>query len=102
MANTGDDLELHGLSVSPDLDTLLYTLAGLANETTGWGVTDETWSSAGMLARLGAPHLVPARRPGPGHSTSGAPRACARAQRLTEVTAGLATALGCPARACCR
>ena len=55
VANTGDDLELHGLSVSPDLDTLLYTLAGLANEQTGWGVRDETWSSAAMLARLGAP-----------------------------------------------
>ena len=55
IVNTGDDLELHGLLVCPDLDTVLYTLAGLANEETGWGVRDETWSAAEMLARYGAP-----------------------------------------------
>jgi LPPG:FO 2-phospho-L-lactate transferase len=54
VVNTGDDLELHGLAVSPDLDTVMYTLAGLANDETGWGVRDETWSVAGMLARYGA------------------------------------------------
>ena len=53
IANTGDDLELHGLLVCPDLDTILYTLAGLANEATGWGVRDETWSAKEMLERLG-------------------------------------------------
>ena len=63
IANTGDDLELHGLSVSPDLDTLLYTLAGLANEQTGWGVRDETWSSAGDARAAGCTDLVPAGRP---------------------------------------
>jgi LPPG:FO 2-phospho-L-lactate transferase len=46
VVNTGDDLELHGLAVSPDLDTVMYTLAGLANDETGWGVRDETWSTA--------------------------------------------------------
>lgn len=54
IVNTGDDLELHGLSVSPDLDTVMYTLAGLADTTMGWGVRDETWSAAGMLERYGA------------------------------------------------
>ena len=54
VVNTGDDLELHGLSVSPDLDTVMYTLAGLANDETGWGMRDETWSSSAMLERYGA------------------------------------------------
>ena len=53
--NTGDDVEMHGLHVSPDLDTVMYTLAGLANDETGWGVRDETWSAAQMLERYGAP-----------------------------------------------
>ncbi len=55
LVNVADDLELHGLHVSPDLDTVTYTLAGLANEETGWGVRDETWNAAGMLERYGAP-----------------------------------------------
>jgi LPPG:FO 2-phospho-L-lactate transferase len=54
IVNTGDDLELHGLCVSPDLDTVMYTLAGLANDETGWGVRDETWSTSAMLERYGA------------------------------------------------
>ena len=53
--NTGDDVEVHGLHVSPDLDTVMYTLAGLANDETGWGVRDETWSATAMLERYGAP-----------------------------------------------
>src|SRR6188508_137729 len=53
IVNTGDDLGLHGLTVCPDLDTVMYTLAGLANDETGWGVADETWSAATMLARYG-------------------------------------------------
>src|SRR6188508_1423809 len=55
IVNTGDDLEVHGLTISPDLDTVLYTLAGLANEETGWGVRDETWSAATQLERYGEP-----------------------------------------------
>jgi LPPG:FO 2-phospho-L-lactate transferase len=55
IVNTGDDLELHGLHVSPDLDTVMYTLAGVANEQTGWGVRDETWSAAEMLERYRRP-----------------------------------------------
>jgi LPPG:FO 2-phospho-L-lactate transferase len=54
VVNVADDLELHGLHVSPDLDTVTYTLAGLANEETGWGVRNETWNAAGMLERYGA------------------------------------------------
>ncbi len=53
IGNTADDLEVHGLHVSPDLDTVMYTLAGLANDATGWGVRDETWSTSEMLARYG-------------------------------------------------
>jgi LPPG:FO 2-phospho-L-lactate transferase len=53
VGNTADDFRLHGLHVSPDLDTIMYTLAGLANRATGWGVTDETWSASEMLARYG-------------------------------------------------
>jgi LPPG:FO 2-phospho-L-lactate transferase len=53
VVNTGDDLELHGLSVSPDLDTVMYTLAGLADDETGWGLRNETWSTSAMLARYG-------------------------------------------------
>ena len=55
IVNTADDLELHGLSISPDLDTVMYTLAGLANDQTGWGVRDETWSASAMLERYGEP-----------------------------------------------
>jgi LPPG:FO 2-phospho-L-lactate transferase len=54
IVNTGDDLDLHGLAISPDLDTVMYTLAGLANDETGWGVRDETWSTSEMLGRYGS------------------------------------------------
>lgn len=53
VANTGDDFEHLGLHVSPDVDTLLYTLAGLANPETGWGRGDETWTFMAALAALG-------------------------------------------------
>lgn len=97
IVNTGDDLELHGLLVSPDLDTVMYTLAGLANDATGWGVRDETWSSAEMLATYGAAtwfklgdrdlatHLIRTEA-----LRSGA--------RLTQVEARLAGALGVRAK----
>src|SRR5512134_3719973 len=44
IVNTGDDFEHYGLYICPDLDTVCYTLAGLANPETGWGRTDETWN----------------------------------------------------------
>jgi LPPG:FO 2-phospho-L-lactate transferase len=53
--NTGDDFEHLGMHVSPDLDTVMYTLAGIANPETGWGQADETWSFMGALSRLGGP-----------------------------------------------
>ena len=93
VANTGDDLELHGLCVSPDLDTLLYTLAGLANEETGWGVRDETWSSAAMLARLGAPTWFQLGDRDLGTNLWRTAR-LREGQRLTEVTAGLTRSPG--------
>jgi LPPG:FO 2-phospho-L-lactate transferase len=97
IVNTGDDLELHGLEVSPDLDTVMYTLAGLANDQTGWGVADETWSAARMLATYGAQtwfqlgdrdlatHIRRSQRLREGAS-------------LTDVTSELASALGVKAR----
>jgi LPPG:FO 2-phospho-L-lactate transferase len=53
VANTGDDFEHLGLSISPDVDTLTYTLGGVANPETGWGRADETWSFMGALAEVG-------------------------------------------------
>jgi LPPG:FO 2-phospho-L-lactate transferase len=54
IGNVGDDLEVFGLHVSPDLDTLLYTLGGVADEERGWGRAGETWSALETAARLGA------------------------------------------------
>lgn len=54
VANTGDDFEHLGLSISPDLDTLMYTLAGLDDAERGWGRRDETWSCMQALGELGA------------------------------------------------
>ena len=55
IANTGDDFTHLGLEISPDIDTLLYTLAGLDNPALGWGRRDETWSAMETLAALGGP-----------------------------------------------
>lgn len=97
VGNTADDFELHGLHISPDLDTLMYTLAGVANPDTGWGVAGETWSAAEMLERYGeetwfrvgdrdlAAHVVRTARLRAG-------------DRLTEVTDWLRQRLGVSAR----
>jgi len=53
IANVGDDLELHGLYISPDLDTLFYTLAGLGDEERGWGRASETWNASETIGLLG-------------------------------------------------
>lgn len=55
IVNTGDDFEHYGLYICPDLDTVCYTLAGLANPETGWGRVDETWNVIENAARLGGP-----------------------------------------------
>ncbi|MBN1303123.1 MAG: 2-phospho-L-lactate transferase [Anaerolineales bacterium] len=55
IVNTGDDFEHFGLYISPDLDTVCYTLAGLANPTTGWGRRDESWKTMENIQLLGGP-----------------------------------------------
>jgi LPPG:FO 2-phospho-L-lactate transferase len=54
VGNTGDDLEMHGLHISPDLDTVAYTLAGVANRAHGWGVKGDTFQCLRALGSLGA------------------------------------------------
>jgi LPPG:FO 2-phospho-L-lactate transferase len=53
VVNVGDDMVLHGLHISPDLDTVTYTLAEMDNRESGWGVANETWTVMTELARLG-------------------------------------------------
>ncbi|MDQ3044254.1 MAG: 2-phospho-L-lactate transferase [Chloroflexota bacterium] len=53
VVNTADDFDLYGLRICPDLDTVLYTLAGLANPATGWGIAGDTFITLGAIARLG-------------------------------------------------
>lgn len=55
LVNTGDDFVHLGLHVSPDVDTVTYTLAGLANPVTGWGRRDESWHFMDALTQLGGP-----------------------------------------------
>ena len=97
VCNTGDDFEHLGLHVCPDLDTVTYTLAGLANPETGWGLAGDSWQFLGALRRLGeraraetwfrlgdrdlATHVERSRRLRAGET-------------LSEVTAALCTALG--------
>jgi LPPG:FO 2-phospho-L-lactate transferase len=64
VVNTGDDTHLHGLSISPDLDTITYTLAGAIDPDRGWGLEGETWRAMGAL------HRYVAVRP---HGSSAAP-----------------------------
>jgi len=52
--NTGDDTELHGLNISPDIDTITYTLAGAIDPVRGWGLAGETWVSMEALGRYAA------------------------------------------------
>jgi LPPG:FO 2-phospho-L-lactate transferase len=53
IVNVGDDVEVLGLSVSPDLDSVLYAIAGLADEERGWGRADETWNALEAVEALG-------------------------------------------------
>lgn len=55
IVNTGDDFEHLGLKICPDLDTVCYTLAGLANPVTGWGQAGESWNALEAVATLGGP-----------------------------------------------
>jgi LPPG:FO 2-phospho-L-lactate transferase len=97
IANTGDDFEHLGLSISPDIDTLLYTLAGIDNPQFGWGRKDETWTFMAALETLGgeawfklgdgdlATHVERTRR-------------LAAGQRLTRITDDFRRRLGISAR----
>jgi LPPG:FO 2-phospho-L-lactate transferase len=53
VGNVGDDVELYGLHISPDLDIIMYTLAGIVDEAKGWGVAGDTFQCLEMLGRLG-------------------------------------------------
>jgi LPPG:FO 2-phospho-L-lactate transferase len=53
VGNVGDDADIHGLHISPDLDTVMYTLAGIANRSQGWGLQRETFHCLDALDRLG-------------------------------------------------
>jgi LPPG:FO 2-phospho-L-lactate transferase len=54
IVNTGDDCSLHGLAISPDLDTIVYTVAGAIDPERGWGLVDETWRAMESLERFEA------------------------------------------------
>ncbi len=93
VGNTADDAEIHGLHVSPDLDTVTYTLAGQADRRRGWGLRGDSFRCLAALTRLGAPawfqlgdrdlatHLHRTER-------------LRRGDTLAEVTAAIAAALG--------
>ncbi len=93
VVNTGDDFMHFGLAVSPDLDTVMYTLAGIANPETGWGISGETWNFLDLATRLGGPawfrigdrdlaiHVLRSER-------------LRRGERLTLITADLCRRLG--------
>lgn len=55
LVNVGDDFEHFGLKICPDLDTVCYTLAGLANPVTGWGIAEERWTVLETIRQLGGP-----------------------------------------------
>jgi LPPG:FO 2-phospho-L-lactate transferase len=93
VVNTGDDFEHLGLHVSPDIDTVVYTLAGLADPEQGWGRRDETWTFMAVLDSLGGETWF---RLGDGDLAMHVERTrrLRAGERLTEVTRGLARRLG--------
>ena len=97
IVNTGDDSEVLGLSISPDVDTMLYTLSGIANPSRGWEPVDETYSFHDMVKHLGWALRSPI-----GDRSLAMPALRAQAlreeRRLTEITHDFARALGIEAR----
>ena len=97
IVNVADDTELHGLHISPDLDTVVYTLADAIDPGRGWGLVDETWHAMEGLGRYGNPtwfalgdrdlatHIVRTER-------------LRRGERLSEVTAHIAASWGLTSR----
>ncbi len=53
VVNTGDDFQLHDLHIAPDLDTVMYTLAGIANRANGWGIEGDTYNNLEMISQYG-------------------------------------------------
>jgi LPPG:FO 2-phospho-L-lactate transferase len=97
IANVGDDAEIYGLHVCPDIDALLYTLSGLIDADRGWGVRDDTYTAHLMLARLGEPTwftIGDADLATHVHRTRGLREGAS----LTDATAAMAAALGIAAR----
>ena len=93
VVNTADDFEHFGLNVCPDLDTVVYTLAGKNNPSTGWGRARETWSCMQTLAELGGPTWFNLGDRDLGLNLMRTD-ALARGERLSQVTARFARALG--------
>ena len=97
VANVADDLELHGLHLSPDIDAILYHLAGLIDAERGWGLRGDTFTALEMLGRLGAPTWF---RLGDGDLATHVERTrrLRSGESLTDATAAMAAALGVTAR----
>jgi LPPG:FO 2-phospho-L-lactate transferase len=95
VVNVADDAEHHGLLVCPDLDTIMYTLAGMANREQGWGVAGDTFTAMALLARYGAETWF---RIGDADLASHVRRAqlMAGGAALADATATMAAALGVP------
>ena len=93
IVNTADDWEHLGLHISPDVDTVLYTLAGLAGDERGWGIDGDTWTALEMLKRYRLPTWF---RLGDRDLATHLARTqwLREGRRPTEVTAALASALG--------
>ena len=97
IGNVGDDVEVFGLHVSPDIDTLLYTLAGLADEERGWGRAGETWTALETADSLGAEAWFQLGDKDLGLHLARA-EALERGERLSAITERFARALGIAAR----
>jgi LPPG:FO 2-phospho-L-lactate transferase len=97
VANVGDDLEILGLHVSPDVDSLLYTLAGLLDDERGWGRADETWRVLGAVGEWGGEDWFRLGDLDLGLHLVRTPLLRASA-RLSDVTAGLAERAGIATR----
>jgi LPPG:FO 2-phospho-L-lactate transferase len=97
IVNVGDDTERHGLLICPDLDTILYTLAGLADAAQGWGVAGDTDTAMAMLERYGEETWF---RIGDADLATHVHRAglMRDGASLTDATAAMAAALGVPSR----
>jgi LPPG:FO 2-phospho-L-lactate transferase len=95
IVNVADDTELYGLAISPDIDTILYTLAGVANSETGWGIAGDTWTALGMLDRYGEETWFRVRDADLATHVRRSPLLHDGAS-LTDATAQMATALGVP------